>query len=429
MLAPGRTSLSAKRASQVLFMAIIGYAYTLRAAGLDEIEAASTRARDAVAAATGRISLLRTSKRDPETLNTSIEKLLARPGASAALRAHVEREKWRSPAEAQSHEEIQYVFDPTTGRLRAEVRDLRDLNAIMGPGKTAKDRADIALMSRTGVHVLDRRPTGGFFWGQRQDAARALTLEFMGSRAGTTLDPPLSAGIPSPDCLSALRLNTKSVDRVREGGRELVRVCSVASETPTQYRATFDPSMGHRLRLYEVRDPQGRLMEKVMADDYRAISGIPYPFLQTEEQWDPSSGRCLSTTVTRITSAEFNIPLTEADFALETPEGTSVFIVLSDHRMVRQKTERSQIMGLPELEGMVLAVEQAAQNMGRDANSDVLTAVAIEQWASFASGRRLSPLTRPAPKTIRIELPGTRPSSQPAEDHHAASQPRPGAAP
>jgi hypothetical protein len=406
---------------RALLMGVIGHAGVAHAAGLDDIERASRNARDAMSGVSGRMSLVRTSKRDPEFMSRGFDAILARPDTSAGMRKAVGDLKRNTPALSETNEEIDHTFDSGSGWRRAEVRDLRDLSAIMGQGATRLEQARIAMLSRTGVYLQNRRSAAGVFWAEQNDAARALTLEFVGPGAGTTFAPPLDAGIASASRLSLLRGGPLVIETFRENGRELTRITSTAPGTRVRCRAVFDPSIGQRLRMFEMRDAEGRLTERVTADDYRSVSAIAYPFLQTEEQWDPSSGRCILTTTTRVLSAEFNLRLTEADFVLVAPLGTYVSVILGDHRVVRCKAEREQTMSLAELESIALGVEDVAGKMGKDASQQVLTAVAVEKWATYGrqrgsgSDRPLSPLTRPSRGgTTRIELPASRPASRPA---------------
>jgi hypothetical protein len=403
---------------------------SLHAADIDQIEAAHARARARAQSVTARVSLTRTSTQDPEIANRELDTLAANPGASPSLRHAVEYAKKLTPVRSVINERVDYVVDPVRGRFRAEVRDLRDLPALMEQGQIGDDQLRLGNVSRDGVSLQQRELPEGLLWAYHNETGRSMTLEFMGNDTRTVFDPPLDAGTLSPGLFPQFRKGVTTIERTKVDGADMQRVTSTSSDTHLRYEILLDPSHDYRLRLLEIRDSRGRLTRRVRADDYRNVNGFPYPFTQTTEKWEPASGRLISRTTDRLASLEFGIQLADGDFAVVVPEGTKVTAMPDKTYAVDYRTERTQAMTLSELVAITQAIKRAADQMGEDRDPAVLTGIAIEQWGTYGRGtgggdtRELTPLTPPPRrKTVRIDLPGTRAASQPAAGGQPATRP------
>jgi len=83
-----------------------------------------------------------------------------------------------------------------------------------------------------------------------------------------------------------------------------------------------DPSMGYRFRRIEWRS-NGQLAKETIADDYRNVNGIPYPFRYINRRLD-KDGKVRTERKYVIESAELGVSLSANDFKISVPAGTVV---------------------------------------------------------------------------------------------------------
>jgi len=85
----------------------------------------------------------------------------------------------------------------------------------------------------------------------------------------------------------------------------------------------LDPLLGFRFRHYELKGPNGQLAREIIADDYRDVNGIPYPFLYIRRQFD-ENGKVVKEKKYTFETVELGVDVSEDDFKVAVPAGTNV---------------------------------------------------------------------------------------------------------
>jgi hypothetical protein len=217
-------------------------------------------------------------------------------------------------------------------RLRAEVEDLRDLESALAEGRLPPGRLSLSNASKTGIHIQDwNHFDGHLFWSQYRSLGGRMSVEVMTRRQDRSIyDPPLDAGLIPATYMEAFDEGTTTVEEVEIGGAPRVKV-ACTSARGRKIEATLDPEIGYRYRLIEERRPDGRMVRRYTADDYRDMGeGIVYPFLQIQEQyWNAETGKPMEVTRIEVQSAEFGTSLAPTDFNITIPEGTRFWCLLN----------------------------------------------------------------------------------------------------
>ena len=107
-----------------------------------------------------------------------------------------------------------------------------------------------------------------------------------------------------------------------------------------------DPSLGYRFRRIEWSGPDGRLIRETIADDYRDVNGIPYPFFYIERSFD-ENGKVSKESRCIFENVQLGIDVSEEDFKIFVPTGTILTdVVLS---MTTYEIEQDSYMGIDDM--------------------------------------------------------------------------------
>ena len=121
---------------------------------------------------------------------------------------------------------------------------------------------------------------------------------------------------------------------IREDGKNLVEIAW--DNDGTFVRVQLHPELGYRVRRFEVRDSEGRLIRLETAGDYRIIDGVPFPHRCEITRWRPGSNEVTYHRVTEIEEARFGIELKNNDFAIGVPAGTAVVDYVSNSPLLEE---------------------------------------------------------------------------------------------
>ncbi|MFA5864195.1 MAG: hypothetical protein WC975_05850 [Phycisphaerae bacterium] len=97
------------------------------------------------------------------------------------------------------------------------------------------------------------------------------------------------------------------------------------------------PATGYRFKSIENRY-DGHLVWEMLADDYRMVNGVPFPFAYTYKQYDYKENKLVSFRKYTVEKVEFNNTLGMDMMKIHVPKGT----VLSDHALGGKQTEYSK---------------------------------------------------------------------------------------
>lgn len=113
-----------------------------------------------------------------------------------------------------------------------------------------------------------------------------------------------------------------TLTKIDSDGESLLRI-ELTIEGQTVRKGTIEcvPSLGYRFRRIEWRI-DGRLIKETIADDYRDIDGVPYPFLYIERSFY-EDGKVRRETKYVIEDVRLGVDLSVNDFKVFVPSGTN----------------------------------------------------------------------------------------------------------
>jgi len=128
-------------------------------------------------------------------------------------------------------------------------------------------------------------------------------------------------GVIDPELLSE-KFNP-AVSDVSAGQRRLLLIeLRPASENQIRAEIECDRSLGYRFRRIRWFT-QGKLASETIADEYRDVDGIPYPFSYATRIFDPN-GEIRVHTQYSMRNVELNMAVEKNDFKIMVPDGTRV---------------------------------------------------------------------------------------------------------
>jgi hypothetical protein len=132
---------------------------------------------------------------------------------------------------------------------------------------------------------------------------------------------------------------------IESGGRSLLNIqltIERPNDSPIVEKIKCDPALGYRFRHIEQR-VDGQLINETIADDYRDVNGVPYPFLYIDRSFD-KDGRIRRETKYVMQKVELGVNLSPGDFKIFVPAGTRLFDAVVS--MTTHTIEQSGYMGI-----------------------------------------------------------------------------------
>jgi hypothetical protein len=112
---------------------------------------------------------------------------------------------------------------------------------------------------------------------------------------------------------------------IDSNGKSLLRIqLTVEAKDMRKGTGTIecDPSLGYRFRRIQW-SVDGHLTSETIADDYRDVNGVPYPFLYIDRSFD-EDGKIRSETKYVVEDAQIGVALSVNDFKIFVPAGTEL---------------------------------------------------------------------------------------------------------
>lgn len=235
---------------------------------------------------------------------------------------------------------VDAILDYKTKKAKSVLTDLRDINALLKEHNLPAEQKMNVSMSSTLLHqntyemlftdssVLNGPPMMGLF--VRPDPANYLfKLIYSG-----VIDKKLLSDDKNP-----------TLTEIDSNGRALLRIeLAVKGQNATKatVKIDCDPLLGYRFRRIQWHS-DGQLIREIIADDYRDVNGILYPFLYIHRSFD-KDGKILRERKYIFEDVQLGIDLSVSDFKIFVPAGTQLTEgILS---MTTHKIEQDCYMGI-----------------------------------------------------------------------------------
>jgi len=223
-------------------------------------------------------------------------------------------------ANADTSMEVTIIFQADKQRIRLNRKDLRDVQAIL-------DEYNIPEQERLNV---DKTSTDMFqdkFTVIYSGLARNILLhDKSGGLVNWQLNDRLRQGIFPAEFFREDFIGGLEIDEISVDNKDMLRL-RVEVNDPSQgngeYEIDFDPSLGYRYLRCARFMSDGTLAHEILLSDYRDVDGYVMPF-QIKESNYKSDGTLRRSEEISVKTAEFDEPVTEEDFAIAVPEGTSL---------------------------------------------------------------------------------------------------------
>jgi len=226
---------------------------------------------------------------------------------------------------------VEALIDHKNNRTKLVRTDLRDVNAIM-------DKYNLPSEEKANVSNSETFVTQGSY---------EMTVQSVGQ-------PPASAGLfehprkmsyPKPyfglidNGLFEYYNKNQSFNLVTTGSIPLLRMTADHNSLPKSVKILCGPELNYRFYNMETYR-NGMIHKEIVADDYRDVNGIPYPFSYTERQFD-ENGKVVKEKRYTFEKVDFGIDVTDEDFKVFIPEGSSVSDTILSMRAFNLKPEQS----------------------------------------------------------------------------------------
>jgi hypothetical protein len=211
--------------------------------------------------------------------------------------------------------EQEIFIDSRTNTLKRVITDLRDINALIAEHNIQdtplnRHNLDISMtILRQGDNYFSYHPdsAAGFF---REEPAKTISAQ----------DYTSLGIIPEKILEQDIRLSNIEAD-----GKALSKV-EWSRENPEGIvtgEIICDPAIGYRFRSIRWSE-QGRVTKEIIADDYRDVDGIPYPFLYVTRNFNKETGEVVREERFTIEQAEFGFEMDDNDLKVFIPKGTNI---------------------------------------------------------------------------------------------------------
>ena len=231
------------------------------------------------------------------------------------------------------------ILDYKTKSLKSSLTDLRDVDALLKEHNIPPVQKSVVSYSRKlvfqGYYEMDLLGI------DVSDAPPDLMLFKCSAPGRYYMFRLASLGIINEELLSEDLGPTLS--EVNSDGQSLLRIqLTRKGQNPRKETIDCDPSLGYRFRRIQWHS-NGQLIKETIADDYRDVNGVPYPFLYIDRSFD-EDGKIRRETKYVIEDAQLGAELSANDFKIFVPAGTRLFdSVIS---MTTHTIEQSGYMGI-----------------------------------------------------------------------------------
>lgn len=226
-------------------------------------------------------------------------------------------------ANADKRYEDTLIFQVDKHRYNLIRTDLRDVQALMKENSIPEEaRANVDLSS---IQMLQDNYTGRY----SAFANNVFLTDKGGSVANWSLDDQCRQGIFQADFLRQKFVGGSSLSEISVGTKNLVRLrielnkVDDPTERAGEIEIDFDPAVGYRYLRYARFLPDGTLYHEILLSDYRDVNGYVMPFKVIENLYK-ANGTLRKRDEVQIKKAEFDDPVTDEDFAIAVPAGTSI---------------------------------------------------------------------------------------------------------
>lgn len=241
---------------------------------------------------------------------------------------------------------VDAIMDVATERVKSTMTDLRDIDKLLKENDMPPEQKVNVSTTKTllyhGNHVGSLLPSDNFIFSKQP---RFMLSEAPGP--ARYMFENFSLGVIYKNELS--NDWNPTITEVNKGNRSLLCINLTSSkENALKGKIECDPSLGYRFR--RIQWYQGdRLVKEIIADDYRDINGVPYPFLYVSRSFDENGG-ILREKKQVVQEVELGIDLSEEDFTVLLPKGTIISDLILSHKVT--EVEQDSRMGIGDILGM-----------------------------------------------------------------------------
>lgn len=230
------------------------------------------------------------------------------------------------------------LLDCATKSLKSSTTDLRDIDALLKEHDIPVVQKSVVSYSRT---LVIQRPYEMELLGI--DASDEPPDLILSERPG----PYYMFGLTSLGVINEKLLSEDFEPTLSEAnldGRSLLRIeLNGKGENPLRGTIECDVSLGCRFRRIQWQAADGRLVQEKIADDYRDVNGMQYPFLYISRSFD-KDGKISSERKYVMEKVQLGVDLSADDFKIFIPAGTQLIDAVSS--MTTHKIEQSGYMGI-----------------------------------------------------------------------------------
>lgn len=215
--------------------------------------------------------------------------------------------------------EVNAAVDIRTGQAKISKTDLRDVDAMLTENELPPERK--LSLCLTGTSVSRGAYELWFVDTNVMNGPALIDFHKLPPHAESPFDF-LCLGIVDKSLLSDE--NNPRLSQVTQDGRSILRVELSCERPGGMVHATIncDPTLRYRFRRIQWVY-NGNVYSEIIADDYRTVNDIQYPFTYIERTFDKSDGKLVYERKITIEQAQFGIPLTSKDFKVFVPSGTT----------------------------------------------------------------------------------------------------------
>lgn len=208
---------------------------------------------------------------------------------------------------------VSCVIDPLNNRYKTVINDLRDVEQILKVNDMPDKYA--VTISQSIVRVRDNDISMSLKSSETDTVALSKPLystDYMMKK--------MSIGVISEILLSEKK--NPQLENIEIDGKNLLKIKNKSDTDGSSVEIICDPQIGYKFKSirYYAKD---KLFKEVIADDYRDVSGTPYPFLYEVKEFD-QTGSIKKSHKMVFEDVQFGIEVSDEDFKIDVPEGANV---------------------------------------------------------------------------------------------------------
>jgi hypothetical protein len=241
---------------------------------------------------------------------------------------------------------ITLLCDAERGEWKITTEDLRDIDQIMAeerlspPHRLALDTSSIVL-AEDGF-IARFQPSVSYLFLMPRNKAES---DEKCSRSHTILSCPLHFGIIGENLEES---TTSSMTESFLSGRSVLAVTLESEQR--RHILEVDPQVDYQFRRYRIYSHDAQLRQESVADDYRLVDGVYYPFKFEKHEFDQQGN------VTRhekiiVQNVRFNHRLSPDVFQINIPAETKILVV--GRPGGQSRLAMGQVLGLGGLRNLV----------------------------------------------------------------------------